>query len=121
MEKSEAAIQSECFMWFWNTYPNERGFLHANNNNSFNAVKGNQNKAMGVVAGVADMEYLATDGQMVFIEMKTPNGSQDPKQRLFQVKVESRGARYVIIRSLKEFQALMYQYYLPSNQLDKNF
>ena len=114
MEQSEANIQQSCFAWFWNTYPNERGFLHANNNNSYNAIKGNQNKAMGVVAGVADLEYLATDGRMVFIEMKTPAGVQDPKQKVFQIKVESRGSRYVVIRSLAEFKTLMSQYQLTT-------
>lgn len=109
---SEMQLQAKCFEWFWNTFPNERGFLHANNNNSYNAIKGNQNKALGVVAGVADMEYLATDGRMVFIEMKTSTGAQDPKQKIFQIKVESRGARYVIIRSVEEFQGLMGEYQL---------
>ncbi len=107
---SEIQLQAAAFAWHWNNFPQERGLLHANNNNSFNSIKGNQNKALGVVAGVADMEYLTDGGKVVFIEMKTPTGTQDPKQKLFQAQVESKGARYVVIRSLTEFQALINQY-----------
>lgn len=109
MEKEELALQAECFQWHWNKFSSERGLLHANNNNSHNSIKGNMNKAIGVVAGVADLEYNKA-GSTVFIEMKTPTGTQQPKQRAFQVQVESEGFRYVIIRSLIEFQTLIKQY-----------
>lgn len=106
MKKSELALQAECHQWHWNTFPGERGLLHANNNNSENAIKGNLNKAIGVVKGVADLEYCK-GGRTVFIEMKTEEGSQSPEQRRFQALVEAEGFRYEVIRSLERFKALI--------------
>lgn len=103
---SELALQAECFQWHWNTFPAERGLLHANNNNSQNAVKGSFNKATGVVSGVSDMEYCK-GGRMLFIEMKTETGTQSLKQRDFQAQVEAEGFRYEIVRSFEQFKQLI--------------
>lgn len=102
-KQSEGALQAKCFAFHWNTFPAERGLLHANNNNSQNAIKGNQNKALGVVKGVADMEYCK-NGTTLFLELKTPTGSQSPEQKRFQALVESEGFTYLVIRSFEEFQ-----------------
>lgn len=101
--QSEIQMQAQCFIHHWNEYPAERGLLHANNNNSHNRIKGNQNKALGVVAGVADMEYLK-GGVLYFLEFKTPEGTQSQAQRQFQKRVESEGAKYVVIRSFEQFK-----------------
>lgn len=108
-ELSEGALQALCFQWHWNTYPDERGLLHANNNNSENAIKGNLNKAIGVVQGVADMEYNVK-GRTVFIEMKTPSGTQSKAQKTFQALVESQGFPYHIARTFDEFKNLINKY-----------
>ncbi|RIV23626.1 VRR-NUC domain-containing protein [Fibrisoma montanum] len=105
---SEAKLQSECFQWHWNEYPEERGLLHCNNNNSENRIKGNLNKAVGVVKGVADLEYLAS-GFTCFIEMKLPGQSQSREQIRFMRQCFDRGHEYVIIRSKPAFMALMQQ------------
>lgn len=102
----EEKIQSACFVWHWNTFPQERGLLHANNNNSENEISGNRNKAMGVVAGVSDMEYFK-NGRTTFIEFKRPGEVQSPKQRLFQEKVEAEGGRYEVVTSEEQFKALI--------------
>ena len=102
----EERIQSQCFVWHWNTYPQERGLLHANNNNSENAIKGNRNKALGVVPGVADMEYCK-NGKTCFIEFKRPGQSQSPKQVSFQNTVESEGFQYELVTSFDEFVSLI--------------
>lgn len=99
---TEQQIQSECFIWHWNTYPKERGMLHHNNNNSHNRNKGSQMKALGVVEGVADFE-LVSDGRVDFIEMKTENGIQSAAQKEFQRMVNERGHYYHIIRSKDSF------------------
>lgn len=101
--RSELQMQAECFQHHWNTYPNERGLLHANNNNSHNAIKGNQNKALGIVKGVSDMEYFKS-GQMYFLEFKTPEGTQSKAQKEFQRQVEAEGGIYLIIRSFEQFK-----------------
>jgi len=119
MKNDELKMQSEFFIWHWNTFPSERGLLHANNNNSENAIKGNKNMAIGVVAGVTDMEYI-TNGTVIFIEWKTPTGTQSDKQKDFQKKVESQGFKYVLLRSLEEGKKLIYEQHNKSNQLSIN-
>lgn len=110
MKQDELKLQARCFQWHWNTFPEERGLLHANNNNSENAIKGAMNRAIGVVPGVADTEYAAPTGLTVYIEFKTTAGMQSAVQKDFQQKVEARGHRYYIVRSEEEFKAIIYKY-----------
>lgn len=116
MNQEELKLQAQCFQWHWNTYPEERYLLHANNNNSVNAIKGNQNRSIGVVAGVADMEYYR-GGKVVFIELKHGNGRQSDKQIKFQKRVEAEGIRYAIVRTLEEFQKLIHEIQLESSDI----
>ena len=100
---SEASIQSKAFQNLWNSRPDLRGRVFAINNNSANGIKGAMNKAMGVVAGVADMCYLKPEGQTVWIEWKTESGRQSPEQVKFQQLCLSLGHEYHIVRSEQEF------------------
>lgn len=104
---SEGKIQSECYIWFHNTYPEHRGRLYAINNNSHNAIKGSFNKAMGVVSGVSDMHFILPEGRILFIEMKDAKGVQSEAQKKWQATAEGLGHKYVIIRTLKDFQELI--------------
>ena len=101
MRNLELKMQAEFFQWHWNSFPEERGMLHANNNNSENRIKGSFNMAIGVVPGVSDMEYM-TNGRVVFIEWKTPTGTQSEAQKKFQTQVEAQGFEYVIFRSVEQ-------------------
>lgn len=106
MNQSENRLQSEIFMWHWNTYPNHRGRLFLVNNNPRNAIDGNRLKAMGMVAGVSDMILLRPDRPPLCIELKTEVGRQGERQKWWQSVAEATGAEYVLIRSLEEFQNL---------------
>ena len=57
MKLSEVKIQARIFQWHWNNYPQERGLLCYNLNNSANKVQGSQNKAIGLIKGRSDMVY----------------------------------------------------------------
>lgn len=107
----ENKLQSDCFLWFWNNYPEHRQMLFHVNNKARNAIEGNKFKAMGLVKGVSDM-ILVLPGRVIFIELKAGNGRQSTEQTSFQKKVEGRGHQYKIIRSLQEFQELINQYLL---------
>ena len=100
---SEATLQSKAFQNLWNSRPDLRGRVFAINNNSINGIKGAMNKAMGVVAGVADMCYLKPEGQTCWIEWKTESGRQSPEQVKFQQLCLSLGHEYHIVRSEAEF------------------
>ncbi len=103
---TETRMQSECAMWFWNTYPQYRRMLHCNMNNQTNQIAGNRSKAMGVVKGVTDLEFISF-GAVFFIELKFGSGKLTDEQEDFRDKVLARGHRWVEIRSLEEFKKLI--------------
>jgi len=108
MKNEELKMQAEFFQWHWNSFPEERGMLHANNNNSENRIKGALNMAIGVVPGVSDMEYM-TRGTVVFIEWKTLTGVQSDAQKKFQAQVEAQGFEYVIFRNVEQAKNFVYE------------
>jgi len=104
---TEQQLHAECFKWFHNTYPAERGMLHHNNNNSVNSIAGNKMKAMGVVPGVSDFELILPRGMIAFIEMKTDTGQLSKDQDRFCNMVLARGHVYFVIRTLSKFQEIV--------------
>jgi hypothetical protein len=103
MGLEEFKLQAQCFRFHWNERPQERGRLFTVNNNSVGKFEGAIMKAMGVVAGVADMMYLS-DAGLIALEFKTPTGRQSPAQKEWQAVIEAAGYRYVIIRTFEEFK-----------------
>jgi len=104
--KSEARIQQEIVMFFNNEYPELRGCLCYNNNNSVGGLRGRLNKFLGVVKGRSDM-VLYYKSFSVMIELKTEKGRQSDHQRAWQYLMKSQGFEYYIIRSLEEFKELI--------------
>lgn len=102
----ENKLQSDCFLWHWNTFPEDRQMLFHVNNKGRNAIEGNKFKAMGVVKGVSDMIYIMP-GKVLFIEFKAASGAQRPEQQTFEKKVKERGFNYIIIRTIEEFKKLI--------------
>lgn len=103
---SEDKLHQDCYVWFHNTYPNLRGLLCYNLNNSKNKIDGARNKAKGLIAGRSDM-VLYYDAKAIMIEFKTSDGVQSAGQKEWQSLVTSNGFQYHIIRSLPEFQSLI--------------
>lgn len=105
--KSEDAIQSECYVWFNNTYKELRGLLFAvPNGGARSALQGKIFKMTGVYAGVADMLFMYNN-TVYCIEMKNDFGEQSLKQIKWQTLVENHGYKYVICRSLSTFQRII--------------
>lgn len=100
---SHDQLQAQCYQWFHNTYPEQRGLLHANANNSVNKIKGNQQKALGVVKGVLDIEYFRAN-RLYFFDIKVGKDRFSQAQREFMERVMAEGASCYAIRSLEEFQ-----------------
>lgn len=103
MQQSEAKLQATCFQNHWNYYPQHRRRLFCINNNSQNALKGAFNKAIGVVAGVADVAYLKESGRVLWLEFKRPGGSQSDKQIEWQSLCISLGHDYRVIYTEQDF------------------
>ena len=102
---SEARMHQECVIWFHNTYPELRGLLCYNNNNSHGGRSGAINKTMGVVPGRSDL-VLYYSGRANMIELKTLKGKQSPKQKAWAELVNQQGFPYYLIRSLNDFKLL---------------
>jgi len=55
--------------------------------------------------GLADLSAVR-GGETVYIEVKTPKGTQRPDQAVFQADVERHGARYILARSIEDVEVL---------------
>lgn len=105
---TEDQLQSQCTIWFENTFHAERRMLFHVDNNSWNRVIGAKKKALGVRDGVADL-VLILFVEIIFIEMKTLTGVQSDAQKDFEQKVKRRGHKYIIIRTFEKFKEFIYE------------
>lgn len=112
----EGKIQSECVIWFNNTFHQFRKTLfhvpNENDRSDSNMIQGAIRKSLGVVAGVADLLFLVARGRYhgLCIEMKDEKGTQKPAQKEWQAIVEAQGYMYVICRSLEQFKTTITEY-----------
>lgn len=115
-KSNEGKIQSSCFIWFNNTFPQYRGLLfHVPNENDradSNPIQGAIRKSLGVWPGVADLILLIPHGGhgALLIEMKDEHGTQKPAQKVWQAAVEAQGYVYKICRSLEQFKQIIAEY-----------
>jgi len=107
--REESLIQSKIVEWFRNNYclkhhkprydifsvPNEATY------------KNNQYKAMGVRNGVSDL-VIVLNNKVLFIELKDGNNQQSTHQTDFEHVVKELNHEYHLIRSLEQFQKLIY-------------
>jgi sulfur relay (sulfurtransferase) complex TusBCD TusD component (DsrE family) len=114
MEMTEDKLQSDCYQWFHSTYPELRGLLCYNLNNSRNKIRAMMDKGMGLQKGRSDLVFYYS-GSACMIEMKTENGKQTPEQKKWQEIVEKNGFEYTICKTLEQFQAI-----IKSKLLDLN-
>jgi hypothetical protein len=110
MKAEHNKLQARCFQWFWNTYPNERYRMWMNYNNPHNAREGATLKAMGLVAGVADLAWITPSGRFIGIEFKVGADKQSEAQKSYQKAIESAGGIYVVVTSFEEFLTTIYKH-----------
>lgn len=109
----EHRIQSACVRWYRLQYPNMKHNLFAVPNGSKrDVVIGAKLKEEGVLAGVADLILLKSNRfyGALLIELKTPEGRQSDTQKEWQQKITNDGYKYVIVRSLEDFQREVKRY-----------
>lgn len=106
MFESEDQLQSECYQWFHSTYPDLRGLLCYNLNNSRNKIRAAMDKGMGLQKGRSDMVFYY-QGRAVMIEFKLGDGRQSKDQKEWESKIVKAGFPYYIIRSFDEFKELI--------------
>jgi len=106
---TEDYLQVECYKWFHNTYPELRGLLCYNYNNSKNRIQGAMNKSKGLQAGRSDFVFYR-NGIARMIELKVDGGKQSPDQKKWETLIKQNGFEYYVVWSLTEFQTLLKQW-----------
>lgn len=106
MNNSEDRLQSNCYQWFHNEFPELRGLLCYNLNNSRNKIRAMMDRGMGLQAGRADMVFYCA-GKAHHIEIKLEKGVQSKVQKEWEQKIKAAGFEYHIIRSEQEFKELI--------------
>jgi len=111
----ESDLQKVCVSWFRAQYPSHAMMLFAvPNGGARSRTEAAIMKAEGVTAGVSDLILLEPRGGYgsLCIEMKTrdKDSRQRPSQKTWQEATEKAGNKYVLCRSLKEFQDAVRSY-----------
>lgn len=96
----ESGIQQAVVQWFRLQYP--RYIIAAIPNGGFrNAKEATIMKREGILAGFSDLIIIA-EHNVLFLEVKTPDGRLSEKQKEFQRKVCALGFEYMVCRSFDE-------------------
>ena len=109
----EHKLQSACVRWFRLQYPKmKHNLFSVPNGGKRDAATGAKLKEEGALAGVADLIFLKSNRfyGALLIEMKIDEGKQSQHQKEWQQKITNDGYKYVIVRSLDEFQKEINQY-----------
>src|SRR5690554_4450428 len=113
MNREESKIQSECFIWYNNTFclkfHSPRGLMFSvpNELGGKNKVSTALARSTGLTAGVSDTILMLPNSKIIFVEFKIAKGRQSEEQKDFENRVKEHGYDYYIIRSLKEFKELI--------------
>jgi len=105
---SEGKIQQSIVMWYKNNYclnhHDPQNIIFSVPNESKSKKETLKKKAIGMMAGVSDL-IIVRPGEVIFVEVKTPKGTQSKSQKVFQSLVEALGFRYLLVRSLDQFKS----------------
>jgi hypothetical protein len=91
--KSEAKIQSEVVVWFWNEFTEFRGLLYHNFSNPRNEINGAQLMALGLVKGNPDLTLAIPRGGFgaLYLELKKAGEKPRPDQVKQMERLRSAG------------------------------
>jgi len=111
----EDKLQIACKYWFDCQYPDYALLLHHSPNEGKlmqHDRDGAKRKAMGMRAGFPDFIFLKPNRFYPYlaIELKSAKGRQTQHQKEYQEAVEGNGGKYVIVRSLDDFIAVINEY-----------
>lgn len=106
----ESKLQSIMVIDFSQQRPNEKGLLWSTSNRTLSMKDGQKQKAMGLIAGVADLIYFK-DGVLNGIEVKVAGKehqrSHIQSQYYWGLKVIQEGGTYHIVTSLEDFWSVI--------------
>jgi hypothetical protein len=106
---SEDQLQSDCYQWAWNNFPNTRRLLFSvPNGGTRNTREAMKLKATGLTAGVADLLFLWY-GKTFAFELKVGTNKQSPSQLEWEKIATPHIASYKVIRTFDQFQTIFTQ------------
>lgn len=82
-------------------------WFHPPNGEARSARTGARLKAMGVLAGVADLAVVLPGGLVRFLELKTPKGRLSPPQKAFRERCEASSVLYETATTPEEVEAVL--------------
>lgn len=109
----EHKLQAACVRWYRLQYPKlKHNLFSVPNGGKRDAVTAAKMKEEGALAGVADLILLKSNRfyGALLIEMKTKTGRQSDSQKEWEQNIINDGYKYVVVRSLEEFQREVRQY-----------
>ncbi|HOV80820.1 MAG TPA: VRR-NUC domain-containing protein [Bacillota bacterium] len=62
-------------------------------------------QSLGSYKGIADL-YAIKDSRSIWIEVKTPDGSQSKDQRKFEEDIKAHGGEYIVVRCVEDVMKL---------------
>lgn len=117
---AESTLQQACVRWFRLQYPKFRRLLFSIPNGAMLSGDKTQRarqwarlEAEGATPGAADLFLSIASGDYngLYIEMKTPKGSQSPAQKDFEAAVLEQGFGYAMPRTIDEFMQVVNLYF----------
>lgn len=105
---TEYKIQQDCFVWFWNTFPELKlTMFHVPNGGQRGRVESNRLKSIGVVAGIPDLCWLY-NGKAYFFEMKRPkSGVLSERQQMVHFAFKRQKIDVFLITTFEQFQQII--------------
>ena len=103
----EHRLQSACVRWYRLQYPKmKHNLFSVPNGGKRDSITGAKLKAEGALAGVADLILLKSNRYYgaLLLELKTSKGRQSESQIEWQHKITADGYKYVVVRSIEDFQ-----------------
>ncbi len=97
----ESQLQQSAVTWFRLQYPNLL-IAAIPNGGLRNVREASIMRKEGVLAGFSDLVVIGPCN-VLFVEMKTPQGRLSQFQKLFKDKIKSLGFEYIVCRSLEQF------------------
>jgi hypothetical protein len=104
--KEETALQIECKSWFDDNYRLiKKAFFKIHNEGKKSKRQGSEDKAAGIVSGVADsLLSVAKCGYNGFyIEFKKPGEKQSPAQKIWESEIKPLRYKYMVIDNKETF------------------
>jgi len=121
-KQTEHSIQASCVRWFRLQYPKLLLVSIPNGAKLYGAAKTRAQlwrkfEREGAIPGAADLLLATPSADLggLFIEIKTPQGKQSDRQKLFEKMALESGFGYAIARSFDEFRAVVVEYLKSGN------